>query len=121
MEEPQIQELLSFFKALADSNRLKIVGLLAQQPRSVEQLAARAREQWCVRSEPRSPGEFRPVSRQQVIDLSARDALTRMRLPARPRKYSDCIEDSARRVVKHPWRACANPIFSSVLRKYHAN
>jgi biotin operon repressor len=29
-----------FFKALADGNRLKIVGLLAQQPYSVEQLAA---------------------------------------------------------------------------------
>jgi predicted transcriptional regulator len=34
------QQLLTFFKALADANRLKIVGLLAQQPYSVEQLAA---------------------------------------------------------------------------------
>ncbi len=33
-------ELVAIFKALADSNRLKIVGLLAQQPYSVEQLAA---------------------------------------------------------------------------------
>jgi predicted transcriptional regulator len=33
-------ELLDFFKALADANRLKIVGLLAQQPYTVEQLAA---------------------------------------------------------------------------------
>jgi predicted transcriptional regulator len=33
-------ELVTFFKALADANRLKIVGLLAQQPYSVEQLAA---------------------------------------------------------------------------------
>jgi predicted transcriptional regulator len=33
-------ELVSIFKALADANRLKIVGLLAQQPYSVEQLAA---------------------------------------------------------------------------------
>lgn len=33
------QELLTFFKALADANRLKIVGLLAKQPCSVEQLA----------------------------------------------------------------------------------
>lgn len=32
--------LLQFFKALADSNRLKIVGLLAQKPHSVEELAA---------------------------------------------------------------------------------
>ena len=33
-------ELVTFFKALADENRLKIVGLLAQQPYSVEELAA---------------------------------------------------------------------------------
>ncbi len=33
-------ELLNFFKALADANRLKIIGLLAQQPYSVEELAA---------------------------------------------------------------------------------
>jgi predicted transcriptional regulator len=33
-------ELVTFFKALADANRLKIIGLLAQQPYSVEQLAA---------------------------------------------------------------------------------
>lgn len=34
------EELVAFFKALADANRLKIVGLLAQQPYTVEQLAA---------------------------------------------------------------------------------
>lgn len=33
-------ELISFFKAMADTNRLKIVGLLAKQPYSVEELAA---------------------------------------------------------------------------------
>ena len=33
-------ELITIFKALADSSRLKIVGLLAQQPYTVEQLAA---------------------------------------------------------------------------------
>ena len=32
-------ELLAFFKALADANRLKIVGLLAREPLSVEQMA----------------------------------------------------------------------------------
>ncbi len=43
MSIPDLQndeQLLTFFKALADANRLKIVGLLAQQPYSVEQLAA---------------------------------------------------------------------------------
>ena len=36
----QIDELLTFFKALSDANRLKIIGLLAQQSYSVEELAA---------------------------------------------------------------------------------
>jgi predicted transcriptional regulator len=38
-EQSQFNELLNFFKTLADANRLKIIGLLAQQPFSVEQLA----------------------------------------------------------------------------------
>ena len=33
-------ELVTFFKALADASRIKIIGLLARQPYSVEQLAA---------------------------------------------------------------------------------
>ncbi|HEY3288543.1 MAG TPA: metalloregulator ArsR/SmtB family transcription factor [Anaerolineae bacterium] len=38
--EAQLDRLLEFFKALADQSRLKIIGLLAQQPRSGEELAA---------------------------------------------------------------------------------
>ncbi|MDO9120612.1 MAG: metalloregulator ArsR/SmtB family transcription factor, partial [Anaerolineaceae bacterium] len=38
-EQEQLAELLAFFKSLADENRLKIIGLLAQQPTSVEKLA----------------------------------------------------------------------------------
>lgn len=38
-DEEQYQALLEFFKALADANRLKIVGLLAQRPYAVEELA----------------------------------------------------------------------------------
>ncbi|MGD0709232.1 MAG: metalloregulator ArsR/SmtB family transcription factor [Anaerolineaceae bacterium] len=34
------KELVLFFKALSDANRLKIIGLLAQQPYSVEQIAS---------------------------------------------------------------------------------
>ena len=34
-----LDDLLPFFKALADANRLKIVGLLARQPLTVEQMA----------------------------------------------------------------------------------
>jgi DNA-binding transcriptional ArsR family regulator len=36
----QTEELLTFFKALADATRLKIVGVLANGPSTVEQLAA---------------------------------------------------------------------------------
>lgn len=39
MDEPAV-DLLFFFKALADANRLKLLGLLAQKAYSVEQLAA---------------------------------------------------------------------------------
>jgi DNA-binding transcriptional ArsR family regulator len=39
MTTPETHELLTFFKALADSNRLRIVGLLAREPHSVERLA----------------------------------------------------------------------------------
>ncbi len=38
-DQTQSEALLNFFKALADANRLKIVGLLAQQPYTGEQLA----------------------------------------------------------------------------------
>jgi predicted transcriptional regulator len=38
-DQEQLNTLLNFFKALADENRLKIVGLLAQKPSSVEALA----------------------------------------------------------------------------------
>ncbi len=38
--DARTEELLEFFKALADANRLKIIGVLAQQPCTVEQLAA---------------------------------------------------------------------------------
>lgn len=40
MENTQtFEELLNFFKTLSDQNRLRIIGLLAEQPLSVEQLA----------------------------------------------------------------------------------
>lgn len=38
-EQEQFQALLAFFKALADENRLKIIGLLAGRPYTVEALA----------------------------------------------------------------------------------
>ena len=37
--EEKVAELLAFFKALADANRLKIIGLLAQDEYTVEQMA----------------------------------------------------------------------------------
>jgi predicted transcriptional regulator len=38
-EQDRTEELLTFFKALSDENRLKIVGFLAQKPYTVESLA----------------------------------------------------------------------------------
>ena len=38
--QPAFIQLLSFFKALADEKRLKIIGLLAQKPQSVENISA---------------------------------------------------------------------------------
>jgi predicted transcriptional regulator len=37
--DPNLEQLVAFFKALADPSRLKILGLLAQQPLTGEQLA----------------------------------------------------------------------------------
>jgi len=39
VDEAATQELLNFFKALSDANRLKIAGLLARSPLTVEQIA----------------------------------------------------------------------------------
>ena len=38
-DQERVEELLTFFKALSDENRLKIVGFLAQRPYTVESLA----------------------------------------------------------------------------------
>ena len=40
MSEQDVQTLLGFFKTLANENRLKILGLLADQERSVEELSS---------------------------------------------------------------------------------
>jgi predicted transcriptional regulator len=40
MSQEEFQALLQFYKALADENRLKLLGILAQRERSVEELAA---------------------------------------------------------------------------------
>src|SRR5215472_9077622 len=40
MPEEQLQTLLQFFKVLADENRLKLLGILANRECSVEELAA---------------------------------------------------------------------------------
>jgi hypothetical protein len=40
MNTPDFNTLLQFFKALANENRLKLVGVIAQQERSVEELAS---------------------------------------------------------------------------------
>ena len=39
MPDPDLSELLSFFKAMANESRLRIVGLLAQRERTVQELS----------------------------------------------------------------------------------
>ena len=40
MTDNQLEGLLPFFQALSDATRLRLVGLLAREPSTVEQLAA---------------------------------------------------------------------------------
>ncbi len=51
-EASPLEEMVSFFKALADPNRLKILGLLAREPLSVEQIAEMVglrASTWCTK------------------------------------------------------------------------
>jgi predicted transcriptional regulator len=87
-KQDHLEELLNFFKALSDSNRLKIIGLLAQRNAPVEQLA-------------------------QILGLSASTVshhLTRLSeaglVSARPESYynvyqleTGALEDMARRLL----------------------
>ena len=80
------EELVTFFKALADSNRLKIVGLLAEKPYSVEELAevlqlkpstvshhlARLSEAGLVRNSLRRYGGLRQETNKARHELSSR-------------------------------------------------
>ena len=67
--EEQIKELLEFFKALADANRLKIIGLLAQDEYPVEQIA----EMLGLR--PRQSPTIYPSCRKQAWSVRARELL----------------------------------------------
>src|SRR5215813_1533601 len=40
MSETEVQTLLAFFRALADESRLRLLGLIADRERSVQELAA---------------------------------------------------------------------------------
>ena len=66
MENDLNESLLAFFKALADANRLKIVGLLAQESRTVEQLAALL----CVES-PTVSHHLRRLSKAGLVEAKA--------------------------------------------------
>src|SRR5512133_1848397 len=87
------EELVTFFKALADSNRLKIVGLLADKSYSVEELAellqlkpstvshhlARLSEAGLVRSRSESYYNVYQLD-QSVLDEKARTMFTHSEL-----------------------------------------
>lgn len=81
-------ELLEFFKALADANRLKIVGLLSQKGFTVEQLAAML--------------ELRPSTVSHHLSRLARASLVSARAESYYSVYelhTDALEQMARRLL----------------------
>ena len=81
-------ELLEFFKALADANRLKIVGLLSQKGFTVEQLAAML--------------ELRPSTVSHHLSRLARVSLVSARAEGYYSVYeleTDALEGMARRLL----------------------
>jgi hypothetical protein len=81
-------ELLEFFKALADANRLKIVGLLSQKGFTVEQLAAML--------------ELRPSTVSHHLSRLARASLVSARAEGYYSVYeleTDALESMARRLL----------------------
>lgn len=94
-DESVLEEFLPFFKALADANRLKIIGLLARQELSVEQLAgllnlrpstvshhlARLAEAGLVSARAESYYNFYRLENQALEEM-ARRLLQRESLPA---------------------------------------
>jgi DNA-binding transcriptional ArsR family regulator len=81
-------ELLDFFKALADANRLKIVGLLSQKGFTVEQLAAML--------------ELRPSTVSHHLSRLAQASLVSARAEGYYSVYeleTDALEEMARRLL----------------------
>ena len=81
-------ELLEFFKALADANRLKIVGLLSQKGYTVEHLAAML--------------ELRPSTVSHHLSRLARASLVSARAEGYYSVYeleTDALENMARRLL----------------------
>lgn len=61
MDQLLFEQLLSFFKALADENRLKLIGMLAEKECSVEELATRLKV--------REPTVSHHLARLRELDL----------------------------------------------------
>ena len=123
-EDASSAELVEFFKALADGNRLKIVGLLAQQPYTVEQLGALLKVSASTVShhlsklaraglvEARAEGYYSVYSlKTDALEGMARRVLSRERLPklaanvdldAYERKVLEAFLDAEGRVRAFP-------------------
>ena len=99
MRKEQFQTLLQFFKALADESRLKIVGILANQECSVEELAvilklkeptvshhlSRLKEVNLVTMRPEGNSRFYQLDREALQNISKEIFL--------PEKIASLIED----------------------------
>lgn len=86
--ERPLDELVTFFKALSDENRLKIVGLLAQRALSTEQLAAIL--------------DLRPATVSHHLGRLAEAGLVRPHMESYYRVYelqADALHATARRLL----------------------
>ena len=113
------EELVIFFKALADSNRLKIVGLLAEKSYSVEELAellqlkpstvshhlSRLSEAGLVKARSESYYNVYHLD-QSVLDEKARTMLRTERLPhtlQRGERHAPCSARASSRTSQPRW------------------
>jgi predicted transcriptional regulator len=125
--EERMEYLLEFFKVLADEKRLQIVGLLARQEYSVEELAAilelssatvshhlrrlvdaglaeaRADQHYHVYS--LKPQTLREMSQQILSEEKLQETTENLDLDAYDRKVlRDYMEDGRLRQIPHQWK-----------------
>ncbi len=99
MSQEEFQTLLQFFKALADENRLKILGILADQECSVEELAAMLHlkaptvSHHLAKLKELNLVEMRPEGNTHVYRLNAEALRNSNRQLLTPEKMASLVDD----------------------------